>query len=108
MNNVIAKIYNTKQRLEAGFLTDETGSLLLEQPAQLSSPTRPWERAAALEGVFSATLYVQSAEDLTQSDLAVTEEPISGQTRQWRVLSHANSGPEWRLELSSREVRRGP
>lgn len=107
MNNVMAKIYTTKQRLEAGFPTDEVGTLLLEGPAQLASPARPWERAAALEGVFSATLYVQSAEDLTPSDIAVTEDPMSGQSRQWRILRHANSGPEWRLELTGREVRRG-
>jgi hypothetical protein len=108
MNNVLAKIYTTKQQLNAGFPTDEGGTLLLEGPAQLSSPTRPWERAAALEGVFSATLYVQSAQDLTPSDIAVIEDPTSGQSRQWRILRHANSGPEWRLELASREVRRGP
>lgn len=106
MNNVLARVYTTKQRLDAGFPVDEIGTLLLEQPAQLSSPVRPWERAAALEGVFSATLYVQSADDLTLADVAITEDPASGQTRQWRVLSHANTGPEWRLELSSREVRR--
>lgn len=108
MNNVLAKIYTTKQRLDAGFRVDEIGTLLLEQPAQLASPTRPWERAAALEGVFSATLYVQSASDLTSSDVAVTEDPATGQARQWRVLSHANTGPEWRLELTNREVRRAP
>ncbi|PZA08639.1 hypothetical protein [Meiothermus sp. Pnk-1] len=108
MNNVLARIYTTKQRLDAGFRVDEIGALLLEQPAQLVSPTRPWERAAALEGIFSATLYVQSAEDLTPSDIAVTEDLASGQSRQWRILRHANSGPEWRLELASREVRRGP
>jgi hypothetical protein len=106
VTNVLARVYNSKQRLKAGFPVDETGTLLLEQPAQLSSPTRPWERAAALDGVFSATLYVHSAAALGQADVVITEDPATGETRQWRAVSHANSGTEWRFELAGREVRR--
>lgn len=108
MNNVRARIYSTKLRLDAGFPTDAVGTLLLAGPAQLSNPTRPWERAASLDGVFSATLYVQSANDLTKSDVAITEDLATHHMREWRVISHANTGSEWRLELTHREVRHAP
>lgn len=106
MNNVLARVYSAKQKLDAGFPVSAIGTVLFDGPAQLSMPTRPWERAASLDGVFSATLYAQSANDLTQSDAVVTEDPRTHKVREWRVISHANAGLEWRLELSHREVRR--
>jgi hypothetical protein len=103
MTNVVARIYRGDTQLEAGFPRLEEAELLLEQPAHLASPTRPWERAAALEGLFNATLYLLTASDLSQADWVETEDP-AGQAALWRIVSHSNAGPDWRLNLIRREV----
>lgn len=103
MNNVVVRVYRGELRLEAGFAKREDAELLLEGIAQLSSPSRAWERAAALEGMFDAALYLHAPVDLSQADWAEVEH-TDGRTRLWRVVSHSNSNYEWRLNLAAREV----
>jgi len=95
---IVAQIHRVEQVLEAGYPTSDNPTLLYEGPAYLSSPRRPWERAAALEGLFDGTLYVHTATDLAAADWAVVD------TDQWRVVAVGKSGTNWRLDLKRREV----
>jgi len=100
---IVAQIHRAEQVLEAGYPASENptllyDTLLYEGPAHLASPRRPWERAAALEGLFDAILHIHTATDLLAADWVVVE------TDRWRVVAIGRSGPNWRLDLKRREV----
>jgi len=95
---IVAQIHRAEQVLEAGHTASENSTLLYEGPAHLASPRRPWERAAALEGLFDAILHVHTATNLLVADWVVVE------TDRWRVVAIGKSSTNWRLDLKRREV----
>lgn len=97
------RVYSAEQKLEGGWPTRERSTLLYDGPGYLTSPTRAWQRAAALEGIYGGSVLLHSSEDLTRADWVEVENEYGHATR-WRVLGSAQSGFEWRLEVSSREI----
>jgi hypothetical protein len=98
MNTVVAQVYQGIELLKEGFPAGTQRRLLYAGPARLSMPARAWQRTAALEGIYSGTLHVLSAADLTKADEVAVGEQV------WKVLGHSNSANQWRLDLSVREV----
>ena len=97
MNAVTVQIFSEEQVLEVGFPKTLTETPLYNGPARLSAPAGQFEKAAALDRVFDATLNIHTATNLKGADSAV----ISGEP--WRVVGQNNSGYYWRLELRRRD-----
>lgn len=90
-----ASIEQRPETLDSGWPAG-TGAptVLYVGPAELASPSKSWEQAAALEGVITGSLIVQSAADLTQATHVVVD---SSET--YRVASAEREGYVWTLRL---------
>jgi hypothetical protein len=97
VNAVTVQVFSEEQVLESGFPKTLTVTPLYNGPARFSAPAGQFEKAAALDRVFDATLNIHTASNLETADSAI----ISGQP--WRVVGQNSSGYYWRLELRRRD-----
>jgi len=73
---------------------------LFKGPAYLASPTRSWERQAALEGVITGDLHVHTHVNLNPATRVTVERHHSA--GEYQVLASAPTSSEWRLTLGRR------
>jgi hypothetical protein len=98
--NCVVKISSTQDVLDHGQRVDATSTLLYEGPAFVAGPSRQWERAAALEGAFGASLYAHTSVDLTNAKtVEIVEHPMQGI---WDVVSVSPVLNEWRFVIGRR------
>jgi len=103
MINCTCRIYATTAMLKAGQRTGDQSSLLYAGPAYLSSPSRSWQKAAALEGVFAGTLHVHTRTDLSAARRIEIAENIQAGTWDVAEAGTASAGTQWNIPLSRRK-----
>lgn len=104
MTNCTVTIRDVQDTLDAGQRTSagETTSDLYAGPAYLASPRAAWQKAAALEGLLSATLHIHTATDLRNAKQVVIANNVQAGT--WHVAQNgvSGAGSEWTLALTRR------
>lgn len=104
MTNCTVTIQDVRDTLDAGQRTSagQVASELYAGPAYLASPRAAWQKAAALEGLLSATLHVHTAIDLRNAKQVELANHIQAGT--WHVAQNGVSGAgrEWTLALTRR------
>jgi len=104
VTNCTVTIEDVKDTLTAGQRTaaGETATELYAGPAYLASPRAAWQKAAALEGLLSATLHIHTAIDLRNAKQVTIAEHIQSGT--WHVAQNgvSGAGSEWTLALTRR------
>jgi len=104
VTNCTVTISDVQDTLAAGQPTSagEATKELYAGPAYLASPRAAWQKAAALEGMLSATLHIHTAVDLrTAKQVTIADHVQSGV---WHVAQNGVSGAgrEWTLTLTRR------
>lgn len=91
---------------EAGHRTrDESAETLFHGPAQLSSPSRTWERLSALEGALTARINVNTTADLARANrVIVNRAPAGYELGAFEVITSTPSGARWSLGLGKRRL----
>ena len=98
--NCVAQVFKDEDVLDHGHRASETATPLWEGPAYLSSPSRSWEREAALEGAISGQLHAHTTVNLSVATRVVVERhALEGE---YQVLGSEPTSSEWRLTLGRR------
>lgn len=105
--NCTVKVYKDTQVLLAGHPVDKTVQELKGVSAFFVRPRRDWERAAALEGVYSGRIKVLSPDVNLQAAtrVVVSDHDIAGE---YAVTGASSTyGRMWTLELGKKRVGNG-
>lgn len=104
MKNCTVKIYDAMDVLESGQrVADKTQTnAVYEGPATISTPTRAWQQAAAIEGIFSAVLSVHTRDNLLKAKLVLVDN--NSMSGLYTVAQDGvnGEGTNWTLFLSRR------
>jgi len=100
--NCVVTVYKDVDVLDNGHrgAAAPQSTQLFKGPAYLASPTRSWERQAALEGVITGDLHVHTHVNLNPATRVVVAGHDSA--GEYQVLGAAVTSREWRLSLGRR------
>ena len=98
--NCVVQVFKDEDVLDHGHKASESSAPLWQGPAFMASPSRSWEREAALEGAISGQLHAHTTVNLSVATRVVVERhTLAGE---YQVLESALAGSEWRLTLGRR------
>lgn len=104
--NCFARIERREQQRHAGHrlgAAPASVEILYDGPAHITSPTREWERIAALEGAITAQLHVESGIDLLLANSAVVRDhPAYSGDYEVRGVASSGVGTRYSFVLGKR------